>query len=182
MLRHATVEDVPQILQIYGPYILQTSFTFEYEVPTLEQFSQRFLAITQQFPWLVWEENGQILGYAYADRAFARAAYQWTADLSVYLRPEARGKGIGRKLYEAAEEILQNQGYFALYAIVTDGNLDSCAFHRALGYREIAHLPQCGYKHNSWHGIYWFEKRLREGEPTAPPAAPYENTQNKETI
>lgn len=175
MLRQASIEDVPQILQIYAPYILHTTFTFEYEVPTLEQFRRRFLDITRQFPWLVWEEDGQILGYAYADRAFSRAAYQWTADLSVYLRPEAKGKGIGRKLYEAAEDVLRRQGYFAVYGIVTDSNLDSCAFHRAMGYQEIAHLPRCGYKLNAWHGIYWFEKRLREGEPEAPPAAPHQD-------
>ncbi len=182
MLRQAKLEDVPQILQIYAPYILHTTFTFEYEVPTLEQFRRRFLDITRQFPWLVWEEDGLVLGYAYADRAFSRAAYQWTADLSVYLRPEAKGKGIGRKLYEAAEDVLRRQGYFAVYGIVTDSNLDSCAFHRAMGYQEIAHLPRCGYKLNEWHGIYWFEKRLREGEPEHPPTLLEQNRQHKEGL
>ena len=75
MLRDAVLRDVPAILEIYRPYILQTAITFEYDVPTLAQFEDRFRAITREFPWLVWEEDGEILGYAYGSRAFERAAY-----------------------------------------------------------------------------------------------------------
>lgn len=169
MIRPASAADVPAILDIYGPYILTTAYTFEYEVPTLTQFRQRFEAVTAQFPWLVWEEDGRILGYAYADRAFTRAAYQWTADLSVYLRPEARGRGIGKALYRAVEELLRQQGYFAVYGIVTADNEGSCAFHEAMGYRRAALLPDCGWKLGQWHGVVWFEKRLRTGVPERPP-------------
>ena len=169
MIRAACAADVPAILEIYAPYILHTAYTFEYEVPTREAFLQRFQTITAAFPWLVWEEEGEILGYVYADRAFSRAAYQWVADLSVYLCPKAHGRGIGRQLYTAAENILRKLGYFSAYGIVTADNEGSCAFHRAMGYRQTALLPDCGWKLGQWHGVIWFEKRLREGEPHGEP-------------
>lgn len=171
MIRPAALGDVPAILDIYRPYILETAYTFEYEVPTLEAFQARFLTVTQEYPWLVWEEDGQILGYAYGDRAFERAAYQWDADLSVYLRPEARGRGIGRRLYEAVEDSLRRQGCRVAYGVVTDENRDSCAFHRAMGYRETARLERCGWKFGRWYGVIWFEKRLRDDPPAAPPVS-----------
>ena len=93
MLRVAEQGDLPQILEIYGPYILNSTATFEYTVPSLEDFTRRFLGITEQFPWLVWEEAGVILGYAYASPPYTRAAYSWCAEPSVYLRPQAQGRG-----------------------------------------------------------------------------------------
>ena len=98
MIRLATETDIPQILDIYAPYVLNTAVSFEYTVPTLEEFTRRFQDITRQFPWLVWEENGKILGYAYGSLPFGREAYRWCAANSIYLCPEAQGKGIGRKL------------------------------------------------------------------------------------
>ena len=92
MIRLACENDLPEILEIYGPYILNTTASFEYTVPTMEEFTARFRGITEDFPWLVWEENGQILGYAYASHPFHRAAYRWCAESSIYLRPEAHGR------------------------------------------------------------------------------------------
>lgn len=163
-IRTATEQDVPAILAIYGPYVENTAISFEYDVPTESVFLERFRRITRQFPWLVWEEAGKILGFAYADAPFERAAYCWCAEPSVYLAPEARRKGIGRALYEALEDALIKQGYFLLYAIITTENTDSLAFHRALGYRHLADFPACGFKHNAWHGITWMEKRLQKPE------------------
>lgn len=88
-IRLATEQDVPRILEIYGPYVKNTAISFEYTVPSLAEFTQRFLGITAQFPWLVWEENDMVLGYAYGSRPFERAAYQWSAAASIYLCPEA---------------------------------------------------------------------------------------------
>lgn len=171
MIRAAGPRDVPAMLEIYRPYVLETAYTFEYEVPTLAEFTARFERISAQFPWLVWEKDGEILGYAYGDRAFSRAAYQWDADLSIYLRQDCLGQGIGRQLYEKLEGLLRRQGYFVVYGIVTDYNEGSCAFHRAMGYRETARPENCGFKFGQWYGIVWFEKRLREGLPTEPPTA-----------
>lgn len=170
MIRPATTADVAAILDIYRPYILTTAYTFEYEVPSLEDFTNRFETITAEFPWLVWEENGAVLGYAYGDRAFIRAAYQWDADLSIYLRQDALGKGIGKALYGVVEEILRRQGYFVGYGIVTTANEGSCAFHEALGYRKAAVFHDCGFKFGQWYGTVWYEKRLQNGLPQVPPA------------
>lgn len=169
-IRMATAQDVPRILEIYSPYIENTAISFEYEVPTLAAFTQRFLKITEQFPWLVWEEDGEVLGYAYGSRPFERAAYQWSAAASIYLCPEACGKGIGRQLYAALEQLLQKQGYRKVYAIITTANEDSAAFHRAVGYRQVATMPDCGYKFGKWYGTVWMEKDLNTW--AAPPHEP----------
>ena len=164
MIRIATEADVPAILAIYAPYVENTTITFEYDVPCRREFMQRFYTITEKFPWLVWEEEGQILGYAYASHPYARAAYSWCAEPSVYLKPEARRRGIGTRLYAALEEILKIQGFQVLYALVTSENSDSLAFHEKLGYQTRVHFPDCGFKFGHWLGVSWLEKRISSVE------------------
>ena len=161
MIRIATVADIPAILDIYGPYVLNTTASFEYDVPSPEAFTERFLSYTSQFPWLVWEEEGQILGYAYASPPYTRAAYSWCAEPSVYLRPETQGSGIAAKLYAALEKILELQGYQVLYALVTAENAASLRFHEKCGYCLRAEFPEIGYKFGRWLGLFWLEKRLK---------------------
>ena len=160
MIRLATEADLPEILEIYGPYILNTTASFEYTVPSLEEFTARFRGITAHFPWLVWEEAGTILGYAYASHPFHRAAYRWCAESSIYLLPSAQGRGIGKRLQLTLEEILKLQGYGVLYAVITSENTASLAFHERLGYTVTAELPGCGYKFGRNLGITWLEKRF----------------------
>jgi len=169
-IRQATMHDIPRLLEIYGYYVENTAVSFEYTVPSLTEFTQRFLEITDRFPWLVWEENNTVLGYAYGSLPFARAAYQWCAEASVYLCSEACGKGIGKKLYAALEQLLQAQGYRKVYAIITAANEASLAFHRAVGYRHTATFPDCGYKFGAWYGIVWMEKELNTWD--TPPREP----------
>ena len=164
MIRIAEERDIPEILSIYAPYILNTTCTFEYDIPSEDEFLDRFRSITSRFPWIVWEEDGRILGYAYGSAPFERAAYRWSCESSVYLRPEARGRGIGRALYTALEKILTFQGFLRNYAIITSENLDSLAFHKALGYRTAAELPGCAYKFGRKLGIVWMEKDLNLSE------------------
>lgn len=164
MIRIALETDIPAILEIYAPYVRETTVSFEYEVPSLEAFSQRFSEITGQFPWLVWEEAGVILGYAYASRPFTRAAYSWCAEPSIYLRPEARGKGIGKALYAALENLLLEQGYQVLYSLITGENSASVRFHRKLGYTVCVEFPNCGFKFGRWLSLIWMEKRLKSIE------------------
>lgn len=159
-VRLAVLSDIPQILDVYAPYVRNTAISFEYTVPTLEAFTQRFEGITQHFPWLVWEEGGKILGYAYGSLPFERAAYQWCVEASIYLRPEAQGQGIGKALYAVLEAILKLQGYCKLYAIITTANTHSLRFHEACGYRLTAQMPGCGFKLGQWHGTVWMEKDL----------------------
>ena len=170
MIRIATKDDIPAIRAIYAPYVETTTYTFEYTVPTLAEMNARFEAITTQFPWLVWEENGTVLGYAYGSLPFERAAYGWNAEASIYLAPEAKGRGIGRKLYAALEELLKAQGYKKVYAIITTANEASVAFHKAVGYRHTATFPDCGYKFGAWYGTIWMEKELNSWE--TPPQKP----------
>ena len=172
MLRIATPADIPAILEIYGPYVLSSTATFEYTVPTLEEFTSRFDTITAQYPWLVWEEAKKILGYAYASAPYTRAAYAWCAEPSIYLHPDAKGRGIGTKLYTALEEILELQGYHVLYALVTEENTESIAFHEKFSYKKQAFFPDCGWKFGRWLGVFWMEKRLNSVEiPTSFPTS-----------
>lgn len=160
MIRIATEADVPEMLAIYAPYIVTTTYTFEYDVPTEEAFLQRFRSITQQFPWLVWEEDGKILGYGYGSAPFERAAYRWCSETSVYLRPNAQGRGIGKKLYSALEKVLAYQGYQKNYALVTSENQTSLDFHRKMGYSHLAKFENCGFKFGRWLDVTWLEKQL----------------------
>ena len=170
MIRLATEADLPEILEIYGPYILNTTASFEYTVPTPDAFTKRFLGITEQFAWLVWEEAGKILGYAYGSLPFERAAYGWCAEASIYLRKDAHRKGIGKQLYAALEDILRRQGYRKVYTIITTANEASVKFHEAVGYRHTATMPDCGYKFGNWYGTVWMEKQLSDDlSPTRPP-------------
>lgn len=170
MIRLAAESDIPAILEIYGPYITDTTYSFEYTVPGLEEFTLRFRHHTHYGPWLVWEEDGRVLGYAYGAPAFERAAYGWCAEISVYLSPGIQGRGIGRRLCTAVEHLLFLQGYQLIYAIVTSENEPSVAFHQALGFRIAAVFPDCGIKFGRRLGTVWLEKRLDSVQiPTNPP-------------
>ena len=170
MIRIALESDIPAMLAIYAPFVEKTTVSFEYDVPTEEVFLQRFRAITAQFPWLVWEEDGRVLGYAYAAKPFERAGYSWCAEPSIYLREEARGRDVGRKLYAVLEAILDRQGYCVLYSLITSENKGSLAFHEKVGYRFCAELPGCGYKFGRNLSITWMEKRSDSVDlPTVPP-------------
>ena len=161
MLRIACEADLPAILAIYGSYVADTTVSFEYDVPTEDAFLQRFREITADYPWLVWEEAGEILGYAYASRPFVRAAYSWCAEPSIYLKPEAQGRGIGRKLYLALEELLKLQGYRMLFSLITGENRGSVSFHEKLGYTHAGQMQAAGYKFGRWCSVIWMEKQLQ---------------------
>ena len=183
MIRLATEADISAILNIYGPYVQDTAYTFEYETPSLEVFTQRFRTVTAQFPWLVWQEEGRVLGYAYATAPFERAAYAWCAEPAIYLAPEAQRQGIGKKLYAALEALLELQGYFRLYALVTTDNAASVDFHLAVGYRELARFPDCGFKFGRWHGVTWLEKVLKSGDfPTHAPRSIWEIVESNKKL
>ncbi|MEE1164673.1 MAG: N-acetyltransferase family protein [Lachnospiraceae bacterium] len=183
MIRPATEQDVPEILSIYAPYVENSTATFEYDVPCRRSFLQRFYDITAQFPWLVWEEEGRILGYAYASAPYSRAAFSWCAEPSIYLCPEAKGRGIGTKLYAVLENILLRQGYQVLYALITSENAESIAFHQKNGYKIQVDFPDCGFKFGRWLGLVWMEKRLKIVQtPSAFPTPSSAIVQDAETF
>lgn len=164
MIRFAKPDDYAAMLAIYAPYI-ETTITFEQEVPSREAFSLRIADVQREYPWIVWEENGKILGYAYAHKFAVRISYRPSAELSVYLSPDARGKGIGRKLYEALMEILRLQNVKSVYGIVTTPNPRSEAMHLALGFSRVSTLHNVGYK-QGWRDVSWYCKQI--GEYTEP--------------
>lgn len=168
-IRPAAETDAAALLEIYAPYVRDTVVTYEYEPPTEAEFQARIRATLEQYPYLVAETAaGEILGYAYAGAFRSRAAYQWTAEVTVYLRAEAHGRGIGRALYARLEEALRRQNVQTLVALIADPNPASVAFHEALGYREVGRLSRCAYKLGQWLGLIWMEKPL--GAYADPPA------------
>ena len=179
MIRFATEQDLPAMLDIYRPYVENTTYSFEYEVPTPEVFRARFDDHVAQFPWLVWEEEGRVLGYAYAGEPWERAAYRWCAEVSIYLHESIHGRGIGRRLYAVLEDILTKQGYRVAYALITTENRGSVAFHERLGYVYHSTFEDCGYKMGRWLGVIWLQKRLNEnGNPAQFPKKWHEVIEN----
>lgn len=165
-IRAAKISDIPAMLSIYEPFVRNTAVSFEYTLPTQEEFLRRFQEHVALCPWVVWEEDGKVLGYAYAGKAFERAAYSWNAEISCYLAECARGQGIGRKLYAHIEEILRRQGYRKVFAVVTSANEVSVKFHEAIGYRRSVVYNDVGYKLGNWYDVIWLEKQLQPlGDP-----------------
>ena len=169
--REATRSDVAAMREIYRPYVEGTTVSFEYETPSLVDFTARFERITRDFPWYVAEENGEIAGYAYADRAFERRAYCWDADLSVYISEKWHGRGIGRRFYALLEDALRRMGYVSAYALVTEENAASCAFHERMGYTLVGTFHDSGYKFDTWYDMVWMEKMIGPHKAPQQPVA-----------
>lgn len=159
-IRFAKPSDARSLLDIYAPYVENTAITFEYEVPTIEDFATRIAKTLEKYPYLVAEEDGVVVGYAYASTYYARAAYDWAVELSVYVSQDARGQGVGSKLYDALEDLLEQMGYIHFLACISLPNEASLALHRKRGYQQVAHFPTIGYKFNRWHDIVWLQKSL----------------------
>ena len=172
-IRVATPADLPAILAIYAPYIKETTFTFEYEVPSAEEFALRMEHIQAKYPWLVLEEEGVVVGYAYGSPFNERAAYGWTADLSVYLDKNCRGRGNGRKLYECLMRLLQLQGIRNVYGIVTDPNPVSYQFHTDMSFVEKGHFEHIGYKMGKWLNVNFMAKDIAPAVDDPAPVVPF---------
>lgn len=170
-IRLAEKGDLQDIMAVYSHYILKTTVTFENTVPDLSEFEKRFERITAKYPWVVAVDGGIVVGYAYADVPFsARPAYNWDADLSVYLDNSCVHRGLGSRLYRVLMDILAELGYRNVYGIVTGENLASIAFHEKLGFRNVGCMKGSGYKFGKWLDVVWFEKRIAElGEPSGDP-------------
>lgn len=158
-IRFATINDAQSLLKIYEQYI-ETVITFEYTLPSKEEFQQRIKDIIKEYPYLVCEENGQIIGYAYAHKDRERAAYQWNTELSIYMDKNYTSKGLGRKLYSALIELLRLQGVKTAYGVVTYPNAKSENLHKSLGFQVIGTFHNTGFKCNGWHDVIWFERKI----------------------
>lgn len=162
MIRLAQPEDASTMLEIYAPFIRDTSITFETEVPSVSDFAERIKTYMIHFPWLVFEENGMVAGYAYASRYRERAAYQWGVECSVYIHPEYHRKGIARSLYQTLFQILKFQGFTTVYAVINLPNDHSVALHESMGFHHFATYEKVGYKLGKWKNVGWWQLTLND--------------------
>lgn len=174
--RTASPSDAPALLEIYAPYVKNTAITFEYRVPAAEEFAGRISRTLERFPYILAIQDGSIAGYAYASPFHPRAAYAWCAELSIYLEPSCRGRGIGKSLYGILEGILKKQNILNLYACIActeteDEHLTNASirFHERMGYRPCGAFPKCGYKFETWYDMAWMEKIIGEHNTPAAP-------------
>lgn len=165
MVRLATIEDAKELLEIYRYYVEHTAITFEYETPSVEEFQQRIKKTLKRYPYLVVEEEGKILGYAYASPFKERAAYDWSVETTIYVNKDRKRSGIGKSLYLALEEILKKQHVINLDACITDPAIEdeyvtknSVEYHTHLGYHIVGKFYKSGYKFGRWYDMVWMEK------------------------
>jgi L-amino acid N-acyltransferase YncA len=166
-IRTATPDDAEALLSIYRPYVEHTAISFEYEVPSVEEFRQRIVDHLEHFPYLVAEEGDRILGYAYVGKFQERAAYQWSVETSIYVAQGLHRQGIGSRLLTALEEACRDKGIQNMYACISyvepeDEYLthDSVLFHERMGYRMVGRFLKCGRKFGRWYDIVWMEKLI----------------------
>jgi len=168
-IRLATSQDADQIHAIYAPYVTDSVISFESDRPTVDDMRQRITNTLAFLPWLVCERDGEVLGYTYAGPHRARAAYQWAADVSVYVSPSAHRTGVGTAVYQSLFAVLRLQGFFTAYAGATLPNAGSVGLHESLGFVEVGTYEQVGYKHGGWHDVIWWVLRLQPREETPVP-------------
>ena len=161
-IRLATLDDAEKILAIYAKYIKNTTITFEVEVPTLEAFQTRMKNIMSFFPWIVAEIDGKIAGYAYASKHGERAAYGWSADLSVYIDEKFHRHHLGTDLYDELIDLLKKQGFCTVYAAISTPNPRSEAFHQSYGFHKIGEFKNVGHKMNQWLGVTWYDLQIAD--------------------
>jgi len=169
-LRPAASDDAAAILDIYAPVVRDTAASFEVKPPSVTDMQARVQTILADYPWLVAERDGRILGYAYASRHRPRPAYQWVVETSIYVHPDARRQGLAARLYTALFDILQLQGLYKAYAVITLPGLSSVGLHESLGFRQFAVYKAVGFKLGAWRDVGWWERVLRPAQH--PPEAP----------
>lgn len=164
-IRVARLTDAPELVNIYAPYVKKTVISFEYEVPTVDEFRDRMANTLKKYPYIVAERQQQIVGYAYVGPFKGRQAYDWSVETSIYVATDERHHGVGKKLYEALENICRTMGILNMNACIgypekEDQYLtkNSAEFHAHLGYRMVGEFHQCGYKFGRWYDMVWMEK------------------------
>lgn len=163
------IEDAKELLSIYAPYVRDTAISFEYEVPSLPDFQDRIRSISSILPYIKAVGDGEILGYAYAAKFKNRKAYDWSVEVTVYVRKDLRRTGVGKLLYQALEDSLKHIGVLNMNACIAlpkedDEHLnnDSYYFHEKMGFHPVGTFNNCGYKFNTWYDMIWMEKIIGE--------------------
>lgn len=160
MIRKVELKDAKAIVDIYNYYILNTNITFEVETLKEEDMKERIQKIMKKYPYIVYEDEGQVLGYAYLSEFKSRAAYRFSVESSIYLDIKSKGKGIGKKLYEEILELAEGYDIHTIIAGITIPNEASIAIHEKLGFKKVAHFEEVGYKEGKWLDVGYWQKRI----------------------
>jgi L-amino acid N-acyltransferase YncA len=171
-IRLAAPADAPAVAAIYRPFCEETAVSFEVAAPDAREMATRIATVTTQYPWLVFEREGGIAGYAYATKHRDRAAYMWSVDTAVYVQAAARRTGVGRALYEKLFTLLAAQGYINACAGIALPNDPSMALHTAVGFTPVGVYHHVGYKLGAWRDVAWLERRLQPPRVAPPPPRP----------
>ena len=170
MIRDASAEDAAACAAIYAPYVTDTAISFEVDPPPPDEMAQRIADAQRAHAWLVLEDDGHVVGYAYGGPYKVRPAYRWSCEVSVYLELGRRRTGAGRALYSALFDRLADRGYRTLVAGMTLPNDASAGLHRAMGFEPIGTYRRIGWKNGTWHDVAWTQRVLTEaGDPPAEP-------------
>jgi L-amino acid N-acyltransferase YncA len=171
-IRDAKLSDAQTMLDIYAHYIQHTAISFELEIPSLEDFSSRITKIISKYPWIVCEEDQNLLGYAYAGTFRERLAYQWTTEATVYLRQDVRGRGVGKLLYTDLLKRLKQQGFVNVIGGITLPNEASVRLHETCGFTKIANISDAGFKFEKWWDVGYWQLQFDRPEKPAPLKVP----------
>jgi phosphinothricin acetyltransferase len=168
-IRVATPDDAPAIQAIYAPYVAETCISFEIDPPDVAEMAARIARIGATFPWLVYEDAGEVIGYAYGGPHRERAAHGWSADSAIYVGASAHRRGTGRALYQTLAAVLDLQGYHCVFGAITLPNAPSVGLHEACGYTPIGVFRDVGYKFGGWRDVGWWGRRLNAPSPDPQP-------------
>jgi phosphinothricin acetyltransferase len=169
VIRLASIADAPAIQRIYAPFVTDRVTSFEATPPDATEIAHRIGTPGDGFPWLVYEDAGGVVGYAYAAPHAARHAYRWSVNVSVYLDPRVHRRGIGRALYLALFDVLRRQQYVNAYGGITLPNAASEGLHRSVGFVPVGIYRGVGFKFGQWWDVAWMHLRLREDATPAEP-------------
>lgn len=172
-IRVAKASDAIGMLEIYRPFVENTSITFETVCPDLSEFQSRISHYLENYAWLVAESKGEIAGYAYATRHRERTAYQWSVEVSVYINEKYYRQGLAQKLYKELFSLLKLQGFRNVYAVINLPNDPSVAFHESMGFTWFATYEQVGYKLGKWKNVGWWRKVINEFIDDPLPPVPF---------
>lgn len=168
-VRFASPDDAEGVLAVYAPYVKDTPITFETEVPGIDGFHSRMSGVMETYPYLVVEDGGRIVGYAYAHRIGERASYDWDAEFSIYLEGGHTGRGIGTALSHALLQLLEIQGVRNVFSLIAVPNPASIGLHEKLGFRHMGTQERAGYKLGAWHDVEWMQKPIGDFEGAPAP-------------
>jgi len=161
------IEDAKELLAIYAPYVEKTAVSFEYDVPSILEFEERIIKISSKFPYIKAVENGEIIGYAYANTFKPRKAYDFSVETTIYIKKDNRKSGVGKALYSALEDSLKKMGIQSMNACITYPNVsdeysstDSFVFHSKIGFSVVGRFTEIGYKFGKWYDMIWMQKSI----------------------